>query len=97
MKLELVVKKRAFKADSGEEKTYYAFTVEAYGETFKFKVDDKEKKLLYHFLDKQNIPLEREDEKAELVKRLLSGERLNDMEKAKLRVLLGEEGGVENV
>lgn len=93
MKLELVVKKRAFKTDGGEEKTYYAFTVEAYGETFKFRVDDKEKKLLYHFLDKQNIPLEREDEKAELVKRLLSGERLNDAEKAKLKELIADEGG----
>lgn len=93
MKLELVVKKRAFKADSGEEKTYYAFTVDFGGETFKFRVDDKEKKLLNHFLDKCDIPLEREDEKAELVKRLLSGERLNDGEKAKLKALIGEEGG----
>lgn len=95
MKLELQVKKRAFKDSTGEERQYYAFTAELGGETFKFKVDEKEKKLLNHFLDKCDIPLEREDEKAELVKRLLSGERLNDSEKAKLRGLLIEEGGDE--
>ena len=94
MKLELQVKKRAFKNDKGEEQEYYAFTCDFCGETFKFRVDEKEKKLLNHFLDKQDIPLEREDEKAELVKRLLSGERLNDSQKARLRVLL-EEGGEE--
>ena len=91
--LTLQVRKRAFKNDKGEEQEYYAFTCDFGGETFKFRVDDKEKKLLNYFLDKHDIPLEREDEKAELVKRLLSGERLNDTDKAKLRGLLIEEGG----
>lgn len=92
MLFELNVKKKAFKAEGGEEKTYYSLTVDIGGETIKLKADDKDKKLLNYFLDKCDIPLEREDSKAELMKRLLSGETLSAGEKAVLKGLLsGEE------
>ena len=95
MELKLNVKKKAYKMD-GREGTYYSFTVEFEGETFKLKPDDKEKKLLYHFLDKQDIPLEVEDKKAELINRLLSGEYLSDAEKLVLENLLKSEGVTSN-
>lgn len=94
MVLQLNVKKKAYKMD-GREGTYYSFTVDFEGETFKFKADDKEKKLLYHFLDKLEIPLEAEDKKAELMNRLLSGEYLSDAEKILLKKLLDDEEGGE--
>lgn len=81
---------------NGRKGTYYAFTVDFEGETFKLKVDDKDKKMLYHFLDKLEIPLEVEDKKDELINRLLSGEYLNEAEKNLLNSLLKEkEGGEE--
>ena len=95
MELILNVKKKAYKMD-GREGTYYSFTVDFEGETFKFKADDKEKKLLYHFLDKKDIPLEVEDKKAELINRLLAGEYLNDAEKLLLNNLLKEKEGGED-
>lgn len=94
MELTLTVKKKAYEMD-GRKGTYYSFTGELEGETFKFKVDDKEKKLLYHFLDKQDIPLEAEDKKAELMDRLMKGEYLSDADKLLLHKLLSDEGGDE--
>ena len=78
---------------NGKKGIYYTFTVDFGGETFKFRADDKEKKLLYHFLDKQDIPLEVEDKKEELVNRLLSGEYLSEPEKMLLQKMLSDEGG----
>lgn len=95
MELKLNVTKKAYEMN-GRKGTYYSFTVDFEGETFKFKVDDKEKKLLYHFLDKCEIPLEVENKKDELINRLLSGEFLSDAEKSILNGLLKEaEGGAE--
>ena len=42
-----------------------------------------------------DIPLERADEKEELMKRLLAGEKLSVDEKQKLLGLLDDEGGEE--
>ena len=95
MDLKLNVTKKAYEMD-GRKGTYYSFTVDFEGETFKLKADDKEKKLLYHFLDKCDIPLEVEDKKEELINRLLSGEYLSDAEKNLLNSLLkDQEGGEE--
>ncbi len=94
MDLKLNVKKKAYEMN-GKKGTYYSFTVDFEGETFRFKADDKEKKLLYHFLDKLEIPLEVEDKKDELVNRLLSGEYLSEAEKMLLQRMLSAEGGEE--
>ena len=95
MELKLNVTKKAYEMN-GRKGTYYAFMVEVEGETFKLRADDKEKKMLYHFLDKMDIPLEVEDKKEELVNRLLSGEYLSEAEKSLLNSLLKEkEGGEE--
>ncbi len=95
MELKLKVTKKAYEMN-GRKGTYYSFTVDFEGETFKLRADDKEKKLLYHFLDKCDIPLEVENKKDELINRLLSGEFLSDAEKSILNGLLKEaEGGAE--
>lgn len=92
MKLELQVKKKQFTTSDGEIKSYYELTTELSGETFRLRADDKDKKLLNHMLNQQDIPLEHEDNKEELMRRLLSGEKLSEAEKAKLQSLLdGEE------
>lgn len=92
VQLLLTVRKKTYEMN-GRKGTYYSFNVDFEGETFKFKADDKEKKLLYHFLDKMDIPLEEEDKKAELMERLLSGEYLSDAEKAVLNSLLEDKKG----
>ena len=95
MELKLNVTKKAYEMN-GRKGIYYSFTLDFEGETFKLKVDDKDKKMLYHFLDKLDIPLEVEDKKEELIKRLLSGEYLSEAEKSLLNSLLKEkEGGEE--
>lgn len=94
MELKLNVTKKAYEMN-GRKGTYYAFMVEVEGETFKLRADDKEKKMLYHFLDKMDIPLEVEDKKEELVNRLLSGEYLSASEKMLLEKMLKDEGGEE--
>ena len=93
MELKLNVTKKAYEMN-GKKGTYYSYTVDFEGETFKFKVDDKDKKMLNHFLDKCDIPLEREDRKEELVNRLMAGEYLSEAEKSLLHhLLIDEEGG----
>lgn len=94
MELKLNVRKKTYEMN-GRKGTYYSFTVDFEDETFKLKVDDKDKKMLYHFLDKMDIPLEVEDKKDELINRLLSGEYLNEAEKNLLSNLLTEKDGGE--
>ncbi len=94
MELKLNVTKKAYELN-GRKGIYYSFTLDFEGETFKLKVDDKDKKMLYHFLDKLDIPLEVEDKKEELIKRLLSGEYLSASEKMLLEKMLKDEGGEE--
>lgn len=94
MELKLNVTKKAYELN-GRKGIYYSFTLGFEGETFKLKVDDKDKKMLYHFLDKLDIPLEVEDKKEELIKRLLSGEYLSASEKMLLEKMLKDEGGEE--
>ncbi len=94
MELKLNVTKKAYELN-GRKGIYYSFMLDFEGETFKLKVDDKDKKMLYHFLDKLDIPLEVEDKKEELIKRLLSGEYLSASEKMLLEKMLKDEGGEE--
>ena len=94
MELKLNVTKKAYELN-GRKGIYYSFTLDFEGETFKLKVDDKDKKMLYHFLDKLDIPLEVEEKKEELIKRLLSGEYLSASEKMLLEKMLKDEGGEE--
>ena len=94
--IKVQVKKKSYEM-GGRKGTYYVFLAEFEGETIKLKPDDRDKKLVNHFLDKMDIPLEEEDKKGELMQRLLSGEYLSPAEKALLEQLLssGKEGGEE--
>lgn len=95
MKFEIEVKKKQFKdSKTGEIKSYYAMLLEMQGQTIKLRADEKEKKLLNYFLDQYDIPLEREDKKEALMRKLLEGEQLSAEEKAILQnLLLDDEEG----
>ncbi len=90
-KLEIEVKRKGFTRD-GKTVEYFDLSANFAGETVKIKLDKDKNELFKYFLGKMNIPLEA-DEKEELTKRLLSGEKLSDVEKARLKELIDGEGG----
>lgn len=95
MKITVEVKRKQFTDKSGKTIEYFDLSTEFNGEAVKIKLDKEKNELFKHFLGKMDIPLERPDEKEELMKRLLAGEKLSDAEKEKLRGLLDDEGGEE--
>lgn len=95
MKITVEVKKKQFTDKTGKKIEFFDLSTEFGGETVKIKLDKDKNELFKHFLGKMNIPLESDDEKEVLMKRLLAGEKLTADEKEKLRVLLEEEGGEE--
>ena len=95
MKITVEVNRKQFTDKTGKTIEFYDYSTEFNGETVKIKLDKDKNELFKHFLGKMDIPLERADEKEELMKRLLAGEKLSDAEKEKLRGLLDDEGGEE--
>jgi len=94
MKLEIEVKRKSFTDKSGKTIEYYALSANFAGEEVKITLDKDKNELFKYFLGKMDIPLEKGDEKEELMKRMLSGEKLSAEEKARLKMLLGaDEGG----
>lgn len=93
MILELQVKKKQFTDRvTGEIRQYYDLRTNLDGHEFKLRADEKDKKMFNYFLDKCDIPLEQEDNKEELMRKLLAGEYLSSEEKAVLKGLLEGEG-----
>lgn len=86
-KLTIDVKKKGFTKD-GKTVEFFELSADFWGETVKIKLDKDKNELFKYFLGKMDIPLELEDEKEALMKRMLAGEKLNEEEKAKLRSLL---------
>ena len=89
MKLTIDVKRKGFQKD-GKMIEFFELSADFGGETVKIKLDKTQNELFKYFLGKMDIPLEKEDEKETLTKKLLSGE-ITAEEKAKLRGLLFEE------
>ena len=92
MVLNVQVKRKQFTdKKTGEIREYFEYVTERQGESVKLKLDKEKNELFKYLIGKCDIPLEQDDRKDELIRKLMGGEALSDEEKKELKAILDDE------